>query len=354
MTGNGYVGPAWPDGAPEPEACCHFRCANDECPNHSTDTPCTRKYRVPGGYVCDRCAAADYSMKVRTPMRCSTLRGTEPKCTGTATHMLIYTELDTQAVVRDPVCKPCGDGFVSRPRLKGRIVPLHIHNPVPEFVDIIEGHRLVEDPVLGTSCHDCLRPGTVTEFKFSMLHGCVARPESLDHLALTGDATMRDANGRAEESARLWFKEAAYDLGMTIEDWRPVLNHPVTCATFTFRDREYRVKYDRGGYRIFAEKLENRGRPAPARINPEHFDNYKQVVFHFYGLINKYESTCFATYTPGREDVILYHPEGLIRAVLRITGLNFPESTHLAQVTEAVCDAFGAVADLTFQTRIYE
>ncbi|WP_406362373.1 hypothetical protein [Streptomyces sp. NBC_01579] len=287
-------------------------------------------------------------------MRCSTLRGTEPECTGTATHMLIYTELDTQDEVRDPVCRPCGNGFVSRPRLKGRIVPLHVHNPVPEFVDIIEGHRLVDHLPDSVVCHDCGRTEKSTNtFRFSMLHGCVARPESVDHLALTGDATRLDANGRAKESARLWFQEAALDLGMTIGDWRPVLNDPVTCATFTFRDREYRVKYDRGGYRIFAEKLENRGRPEPERISPEYADTYKQVVFHFHGMVNKYESTYFATYTPGRQDVILHAPEGQISAVLRITGLNFPESTHLAQVTDAVCDAFGAVADLTFQTRVY-
>lgn len=51
-----YVGPPWPDGTPEPEACCTFQCANDECPNHTERVPCTRKYKVPGGYVCELCA----------------------------------------------------------------------------------------------------------------------------------------------------------------------------------------------------------------------------------------------------------------------------------------------------------
>ena len=53
-----YVGPAWPDGTPEPGACCTFRCADSDCAAHYEDTPCTRKYRVPGGYVCELCAEA--------------------------------------------------------------------------------------------------------------------------------------------------------------------------------------------------------------------------------------------------------------------------------------------------------
>ncbi|MFD7661295.1 hypothetical protein [Streptomyces sp. NPDC059788] len=58
MTRSVYVGPKWPDGGPEPEACCHFRCANEDCPSHYEDHPCTRKYRVPGGFICELCAEA--------------------------------------------------------------------------------------------------------------------------------------------------------------------------------------------------------------------------------------------------------------------------------------------------------
>lgn len=294
-------------------------------------------------------------------MRCSTLNSTitsaDDPCEGAATHLLLGSQRvdeGERVPFRDPVCKPCGESYVRRPALKARLVPLHIHNPTPAFKNIVEGHRLIDHPEHESQCYDCERTDSENVFKFSMLHGCPARPESIDHLALTRDAVMLDANGRAEESARLWFQEAAYDLGMGIGDWRPVLNHPSTCATFTFRDREYRVLFDLPGYRIAAQKLENRGKPEPETINPEHREDYKQVVFHFYDLISRYETLYFATWTPGREDVILHAPEGQISAVLRITGLNFPESTHLAQVTEAVCDAFGAVADLTFQTRIYE
>lgn len=50
-----YVGPEWTNNE-EPKACCHFRCADDGCPSHYEDHPCTRKYRVPGGYVCELCA----------------------------------------------------------------------------------------------------------------------------------------------------------------------------------------------------------------------------------------------------------------------------------------------------------
>lgn len=58
MTRSVYVGPKWPAGGPEPEECCHFRCANDDCPSHYEDRPCTRKYKVPGGFICELCAEA--------------------------------------------------------------------------------------------------------------------------------------------------------------------------------------------------------------------------------------------------------------------------------------------------------
>ncbi|MFD4949559.1 hypothetical protein ACFWNT_45535 [Streptomyces sp. NPDC058409] len=64
-------------------------------------------------------------------------------------------------------------------------------------------------------------------------------------------------------------------------------------------------------------------------------------------------STYFATYTPGREDVILHAPEGQVCAVLRLTGLTRP-GDPLTEVTDAVCDTFGAVADITFEAHIYE
>lgn len=53
------------------------------------------------------------------------------------------------------------------------------------------------------------------------------------------------------------------------------------------------------------------------------------------------------------QDIILHAAEGQIRAVLRLTGLTRP-GDPLAEVADAVCDTFGAVADITFQTRIYE
>ncbi|MFE7114928.1 hypothetical protein ACFU99_05820 [Streptomyces sp. NPDC057654] len=295
-------------------------------------------------------------------MRCSTVQSTvgpgDEPCQGTATHLLIgsiRTDEETRETFRDPVCKPCGESYTRRPGLTSRLVPLHIHTPTPAFKNIVNGHRLIDHPEHESQCYDCGRTDSETVFKFTMLHGCPARPESLDHLALTGDACRLDRSGRAKESARIWFHEAVYDRGMGIEDWRVVHNHPVTAARFTFRDREYRLKFDFAGYRMFAEKLENRGRPEPEIINPEHRENYQQVVFHFHNLINKYESKYFATYTPGREDVILHTPEGAICAVLRVEldGTDTRE-WRLGIVTDAVCDTFGAIADLTFQTRVYE
>lgn len=56
---------------------------------------------------------------------------------------------------------------------------------------------------------------------------------------------------------------------------------------------------------------------------------------------------------PGPEGFILLAAERQIRAVPRLTGLPRPDDP-LAEVTDAVCDAFGAIADMTFRTRIYE
>ncbi|WP_327357751.1 hypothetical protein [Streptomyces sp. NBC_01304] len=60
MTCSVYVGPEWPDGGPEPEPQSHFYCTNGECPSAFGDgqgpVPNTRKYKVPGGFICELCA----------------------------------------------------------------------------------------------------------------------------------------------------------------------------------------------------------------------------------------------------------------------------------------------------------
>lgn len=153
----------------------------------------------------------------------------------------------------------------------------------------------------------------------------------------------------------MWFHETTHVFGMPIGDWRPVADHPTTAAYFTFGDREYRLKYDLAGYGMAAEKLENRGKPAPEVINPEFRETYQQVVFRFHDLVSKYETTFFATWTPDREDVPLYAPEGQIAAVLRVeldgTGTR---EWRLGVVTDALCDAFGSVAQIKYQDWVYE
>ncbi|MEV6309929.1 hypothetical protein AB0M10_15190 [Streptomyces sp. NPDC051840] len=71
MSHSVYVGPEWPDGAPEPEPQHHFYCANDECAysfgNGHGPVPNTRKYQVPGGFICELCAEVhDRSTKEST------------------------------------------------------------------------------------------------------------------------------------------------------------------------------------------------------------------------------------------------------------------------------------------------
>ncbi|WP_411087853.1 hypothetical protein [Streptomyces sp. 061-3] len=283
-------------------------------------------------------------------MRCSTLRGTEPTCTGTATHMLIYTEPDTQDGVRDPVCKPCGDGFVSRPRLKARIVPLHVHLQNGAFIEIIEGHRLIKDPEHEARCFDCGTTGTPTWFRFQT-NGCPGRPESITVLRYSREAI--DSFERPAISAKLWWDYAVDYLHMQVEDWRPVTDHAVFSAYFTFRDREYAVQYNLLDFRFGAVKLPNRGRPQPEIINPE-LDPYNQAIFHFHNRVTDSGSAYFATWTPGapavtdREHVILYTPEGAISEVLYVPGLN-----PWADISAAICDAFGPISYVVLQDRIY-
>ncbi|MGW6605857.1 hypothetical protein [Streptomyces sp. NPDC055036] len=291
-------------------------------------------------------------------MRCSTLQSTvvpgDDPCEGTATHILLGSTREGETGARepfsDPVCEPCGMSLVRRPALKARIVPLHVYEPTPKFL-IIEGHRLVEDSEHGERCFDSNATGSPTWFRFQT-NGCPGRPESITVLRYSREF-LRSSRDMAEQSARLWWDYAVDYLHTPIEDWRTVTGHAQYSAYFTFRDREYGVRHDLPAGWFGAEKLPNRGWPAHVQINSEYAENYRKVLFHFHDRFNRYESSYFATYTPGREDVVLHAPDGAIRAVLRVTGLNFPESTHLAQVTVAVCEAFGAVADLTFQTRVY-
>ncbi|WP_329271802.1 hypothetical protein [Streptomyces sp. NBC_01451] len=293
-------------------------------------------------------------------MRCSTRPNIDlsDTCTSTATHMLLWSMPDphkpqgARKRYTEPVCKPCGDvAYRRRPALKARVVPLHIYTPTPAFKDIAGGHRLVDHPEHGAQCHDCGRTGSTDQFKLAMLHGCPARPESVNSRELPQAGIGSDVT--RDELAGRWWKYVTHEVGMGVGDWRLTKDDRLVVATFTFRDREYVLMHSPSIPYVWAEKRENRGYPAPELINPEYAQTYRQVAFHFHtgnynGAMN------FACYTPGCEDVILYYPEGQTRAVLRISGLNFPESTHLAQVTDAVCDAFGPVADLIFQTRIYQ
>lgn len=293
-------------------------------------------------------------------MRCHTQAHANPRCEGTATHMLIYSTPDMDrepgetSRYLDPVCKPCGYEFIRRDYYRAVLVPLHIYNPTPEFKDIAGGHRLVDHPFHEAACHDCLLLGSVEYFRQGRdkgLHGCRARPESVNSRELAqadiGPDTTRD------ELASRWRKYVTHEVGMGIGGWRPIKDDRLVVATFTFRDREYVLMHSPSIPYVWAEKLENRGRLRPDRINTQYETTYKQVVFHIHGLENKYENTYFITWTPGRQDVILHAAEGQIRAVLRLTGLTRP-GDPLAEVTDAVCDTFGAIADITFQTRIYE
>ncbi|WP_434598168.1 hypothetical protein [Streptomyces sp. A5-4] len=263
-------------------------------------------------------------------------------------------ESGTREPFIDPVCKPCGESYVRRPALKARIVPLRIYTPTPEFKDIAGGHRLVDHPFHEAACHDCLLLGSVEYFRQGRdkgLHGCARRPESVNsHVLPKPD---NDQPFTLNELAGLWWRYTTHDVGMGIEDWCPIANHPCLAATFTFRDREYGLRHSQDGTYVWAEKLENRGRMRPDEINVEYRETYKQVVFRVHGLENKYGSPDFITWTPGREGVMAYAAEGQLRSVLRLTGLTRP-GDPLAEVTDAVCDTFGAIAQIKFQERIYE
>ncbi|MFI6697162.1 hypothetical protein ACIBLA_36545 [Streptomyces sp. NPDC050433] len=223
--------------------------------------------------------------------------------------MLLTDELGPDKTL-EPVCKPCGESYVRRPALRARIVPLHVHRTTPLFKGIAGGHRLIDHPFHEAACHDCLLLGSVEHFRqgrIKGLHGCRFRPESVTSRDLP---VTNQPFTTLDELASRWLKYVTHEIGMGIGDWHPIKDNSDFAATFTFRDREYGLQHTLSGTYVWAEKRENRGQPMPEIISPELQDSYKQVVFRFYDLINKYESTYFATYTPGREDVILYTPEG--------------------------------------------
>ncbi|MGW0536327.1 hypothetical protein [Streptomyces sp. NPDC003032] len=288
-------------------------------------------------------------------MRCSTFpSSTAPdpdRCEGTATHLLLIDELGPDKAL-EPVCKPCGESYVRRP-VRARIVPLHVHRPTPRFKSIVGGHRLIDHAFHEAVCHDCLLLGSVEYFRQGRdkgLHGCRFRPESVNsHDLPAGDGPSPTLG----ELASRWWQYVTREVGVAIGDWRPIKNDADFAATFTFRDREYGLRHSLDGTYGWAEKLENRGRPLPETISPELKDRYEQVVFRFYDR-NKYGSPYFATYTPGREDVVLYTPEGAIRAVLRFPVLEGTRERRLAVIEDAVCDTFGAIAQLQYQPRVYQ
>jgi hypothetical protein len=289
-------------------------------------------------------------------MRCSTAKGTdvERDCLGTATHMVLGSirEDESREPFRDPVCEPCGRAYERRPALRARIVPLHVHQPESLFIEIVEGHRLVEDPEHEARCFDCGTTGSPTWFKFQT-NGCPGRPESITVLFKPREFYGAPLDEWARESARLWWDYAVSYLGMRIEDWRVVTEERYS-AYFTFRDREYAVQHSPLDRRFGAVKLPNRGRPAPEIGNAD-LHPYNQAVFYFHGRVTDSGSASFATWTPGhadiadRELVILYTPEGRIVEVLRVPGLR-----SWAETTGAICDAFGPISHIKLQTRIYE
>lgn len=291
-------------------------------------------------------------------MRCSTLTSTvlpgETPCEGTATHMLFGSirDEDGRQSFHDPVCKPCGESYSRRTALKPRLVPLHTHVPESNFLDVNEGHRLVQDDQHGARCFDCGMSGTTTWFKFQT-NGCRCRPESITVLRYSREF-LDSGLSRPEKAARMWWDYAVNFLRMGVEDWRPVKDDAKYAAFFTFRDREYGVRHDLPAGGIGAEKLPNRGRPEPEIINPD-LNSYKQVVFNFHDRVRESGSEWFATWTPGHDSITdrqlikLYTPEGAITDVLYVPGLR-----SWAETTGAIVDAFGSISRARVQNRIYE
>ncbi|MFH9731805.1 hypothetical protein [Streptomyces sp. NPDC017260] len=270
--------------------------------------------------------------------------------------MLIYSTPDAddepgaQSRHTEPVCEPCGQGFVRRPYYRAKMVPLTVLEPLPKFM-LAGGHRLIETGRAGEeTCYDCRLTGTLTSFTTGR-NGCRARPESLFLSIWQNQASNGSQAERATASAKHFF-DYATRIGLPVGDWRPVTDDPGICATFTFRDLAYGLKYGLARHHISAEKLDNCGYGKPEEIGDP--KNYKQVAFRFHHRVYESGSADFCTYTPGRQDVILYTPEGSIRAVIRITGPDEPEPRRLLHVTDAVCDAFGPIATTQYKTSIYE
>lgn len=346
MTRSVYVGPAWPDGGPEPEACCHFRCANGDCPSHDTDHPCTRKYKVPGGFICELCAEAhDTESEGYYPVidLIDEIR---------RTHQLEFTWQHAGSERKD------GDRTVWQKfevqaytygGLKGAKLNLFVTDDVAAGILHPDDHPhypLTGEPLLVWKLWTTVFDDADQQIKkasqdrdgyWAYAEHLFSRDGLVKLLALYRQLTKVDVEADIPIRSR-YVHESGHRLSNTGRGYN---NNPH--GTFLFRCVDCKRIARLADFREHECWI-------PTLIDPEYRDDFQQLAFKFVGPDhqNKYGSRDFAIWHKGATTVVLYEANGFERG-----SLDVPADIEFDVLLAAVIDEWGPLESVQFEARLY-
>lgn len=347
MTRSVYVGPEWPDGGPEPEAESHFYCANDECPssfgNGHGPVPNTRKYQVPGGYICELCAEAHdseiggYSMidvlneirrthQILHVGRYAGATHVEDEDTGRRevkqlfeVELFALNDLDRQTVIRLHVSDDLAAG-VNKPED-------HPHYP-------LVGDRLLEWKLWSTILADLDRDGQSAPV-WSLMERLFGADELAQVLALYRDAEKPDHEAQIPTRNR-FVHESGHRLANTGRGYN---NNPH--GTFLFRCVDCKRIARLADFREHECWV-------PMLIDLEHREDFRQLSFCFVHRVNDSGSMPFAIWHRDSTEVVMYSAEGS-----EMGRLTVAEDIEFDDLLAAVIHRWGPLESVQFQTRLY-
>ncbi|MFJ4739137.1 hypothetical protein [Streptomyces sp. NPDC088775] len=349
MTRSIYVGPEWPDGGPEPEATSHFYCANDECPssfgNGHGPVPNTRKYQVPGGYICELCAEAhdteigdiymiDLIDEIRRTHQLEftwQLAGSERKDDART----VWQKFEIQAYTGGGDRGAKLNIFVTDDVAAGILRPDdHPHYP-------LTGEPLLVWKLWTTVFDDAdqqiMKAPEDRDGYWRYAEHLFTRDGLVKLLALYRQLVKVDVEADIPIRAR-YVHESGHRLANT---GRGHNNNPH--GTFLFRCVDCKRLARVADFREHECWI-------PMLLDLEHRDDFQQLAFRFADpdRANKYGSPDFAIWHRGATSVALYEANGFDRGTLDVAaGIEFDD------LLAAVIDKWGPLASVQFSTLLY-
>jgi hypothetical protein len=347
MTRSVYVGPEWPDGGPEPEAQSHFYCANAECPsafgNGHGPVPNTRKYRVPGGYICELCAevhdseTGGYSMidvlnEIRRTHqilhlgRYAGATHVDDEETGRRVvkqlfevELFALNDVDRQTVIRLHVGDDLAAG-VNKP-------DDHPHYP-------LTGDKLLEWKVWSTVLADLDRDGERAPV-WSLMERLFGA-DGLHQILATYRAADKPDHEAQIPTRNRFLRESGHRLANTGRGYN---NNPH--GAFLFRCVDCKRLARVADFREHECWI-------PALIDLAYREDFRQLVFHFVHRVNDSGSMPFAIWHREATEAVLYSAEGS-----EMGRLTVAEGIEFDDLLAAVIDEWGALATVQFSSRQY-